>query len=190
MLKAACRKRNSGRSRAFNPGWGSGPLIGYALVPAHLPYVNDGRLWVGDRIAPRARRVAAALNCVQGGVDLWFCDARGRSGAVISRPTEKEVRRYAEALYPGLARHWVRRRVSKAVAARYMERLRRENGCSICRRTPEEHGGPQVEAGRVRICGGCIVELYELIGGREGLPEGAAKAAASSRRRSSRSRRS
>jgi hypothetical protein len=141
-------------------GIGSGPTLHYVIVPDHLPFVNKGRFWSGSELVKRAPRLAITQDRLRHQVNLLFCDNRWHIVNAASDTSEEAAKLSAERFYPGLASHWVDLKVSEAVAARYMERLRRYQGCSFCRRAPAEHGGSQVQVRQTRICSACITEFY------------------------------
>jgi hypothetical protein len=147
-------------------GSASGPTLAYAIVPRNVPFVNKGRFWSGDRLARRAPRLWITADRIRGGVALWFCDGRWRARNVVTAPSLKGAKKLAESFYPGLAGHWIDLRVSKAAAARYLEKMREEEGCSVCRRVPAEAVEPWIKTGDVRLCKSCIVKLHAAVAGQ------------------------
>ena len=113
-------------------GTATGLSLHYALVPRSVRFVNNGRFWSGGHLVDRAPRLVISQDRVRQGVDLWFCDKRWRIRQGTGASSVEEAKRTAEQFYPGLAPHWVDLRVTEAAARRYMERLRREEGCSFC----------------------------------------------------------
>lgn len=142
-------------------GIASGPSLYYAIVPDEIPFVNKGRLWSGDQLVKRAPRLVICQDRVRNEFNLLLCDRRWRITACVGAMTIEETRNLAESFYPGLSPHWVDLGLTEKAAEQYMERLRRSQGCLFCRRTPAEHGGTQVQVGRVRICSQCVQKFYK-----------------------------
>jgi hypothetical protein len=132
----------------------------YAIVPEKVPFVNKGRLWSGSELVPRAPRLAITQDRIAKEVNLFFCDDHWRIVSATSDTSVQAAKQSAERFYPGLAPHWVDLDVTETDAERYMEVLRRKQGCSFCRRAPAEHGGDQIQVRRARICAACITEFY------------------------------
>jgi len=162
------RSRSRASARPFE-GSATGPSLHYVLVPDDIPFVNRGRFWSGGRLVGRAPRLVITQDRVLKGVDLWFCDNRWHIRHGTSAPSVAEAKRRAEQFYPGLAAHWTDLRVTAATARRYMERLRREHGCSFCHRAPGEHGVSQAQAGEARICASCVADLHKEMDPERGL---------------------
>ena len=142
-------------------GSATGPTLQFAIVPRQVPFVNRNRFWSGSTLVKRAPRLWVTADRVGGGVDLWFCDSRWCVRNATHASSASEAEQVAESFYPGLRPYWTRLRVSDRTAAQYLDRLRREDGCSFCRRAPAEHGSSQIQAGGARICKLCVGEFYE-----------------------------
>jgi hypothetical protein len=149
-------------------GIGSGPTLQYAVVPDDLPFVNRGRFWSGDQLVEKAPRLAITRDFVTGEAHLLFCDEKWQILHGIGAASVDEARREAESFYPGLERHWVDLGITDVKAEAYMERLRRSQGCSFCRRAPAEHGGTQFQVRRTRICGDCVRNFHAQLEKDEG----------------------
>jgi len=154
------RSRPNASDRPFE-GSATGPSLHYVLVPREIPFVNRGRFWSNGRQVRRAPRLVITQDRIQKRVDLWFCGNRWKVLHATSARSVGAAKREAERFYPGLAPHWIDLGVTEVASRRYMERLRREEGCSFCHRAPGEHGVSQILAGTSRICADCVAEFYE-----------------------------
>jgi hypothetical protein len=150
-------------------GSATGPSLHYAHVPRSVRFVNRGRFWSNGRLVKRAPRLVITQDTVEQGVDLCFCNSRWRILHAIAATSVAEAKREAERFYPGLSSHWVDLRVTQAGVRRYMERLRREEGCSFCHRAPGEHGVSQVQVGDCRICADCVAEFHKELASDSGV---------------------
>jgi hypothetical protein len=142
-------------------GSASGPTVAYAVIPRSVRFVNKGRWWSNNRLAKRCQRVWITADRFRAGVEVWYGDAKWRVRHGGHAESVEQAKRSAERFYLGLAEHWVDTRVSEAAATRYVDRLRREDGCSFCRRAPAEHGGSQIQVGSARICQSCVAEFHD-----------------------------
>ena len=163
-MKMHTKKSARRKARRIHPapfeGIASGPTLQYVVVPDDVEFVNQGRLWTDGRLVERAPRLVITRDCVRGEVNLLFCDERWRILHATADASVTEARRWAESFYPGLEPHWVDLGVTDEAAEAYMEKLRRSQGCSFCRRAPAEHYGTQFQVRRTRICGNCVKDLY------------------------------
>ena len=141
-------------------GSASGPTLAYAVVPRSVGFVNKGMWWSGNRLAQRCQRVWITADQFRGGVEVWYGDAKWRVRYGGHAESVQDAKALAERFYRGVSSHWVDLRVTKGAASRYVERLRREEGCAFCRRAPAEHGGSQFQVGSVRICQGCVEDFH------------------------------
>ncbi len=163
MHSARGKKRtNPQASRPFE-GTATGPTLHYALVPRSVPFVNDGRFWSDHDLVKRAPRLAITQDRVRNRFELLFCDRRWRILHGLTATSVPKAKRIADEFYPGLGAHWTDLNVTARAAARYMKRLRDEQGCSFCHRAPGEHGVSQIQVRQARICADCVAEFYEDI---------------------------
>jgi hypothetical protein len=162
-------RRSSGSGLRVPSGSAAEPTVAYAVVPRGVPFVNEGRFWVGGRLAKRMPRLMITADAVAGGVDLWFCDREWQVRQASHSSSIAEAKRFAESLYRGLAPRWVDRRVTRRSAKRYLRQLGLSEGCSFCLRAPAEHGGAQMHGKTARICWRCITEFYDIVKGQKRL---------------------
>jgi hypothetical protein len=141
-------------------GIGTGPTTDWVKVPRSVRFRNRGSFWVGGKLLRRQPHLAICQDRVAKSVVLLFCDPRWNVRALTTAASVDEAKQQAERYYPGLSPYWVSAGVSERQAKQYMERLRRETGCSFCGRAPAEHGGSQAEARNVRICSSCVEDLH------------------------------
>jgi hypothetical protein len=163
MDRGAARKRRRRPAHAEGEpfeGIASGPTLMYVVVPDELPYKNRGRFWSGEQLVPRCPRLVITRDVIRNNHNLIFCDERWTPLYGTSDATLEGARHDAERFYPGIDSHWVDLGLSEADVQAYMEKLRRAEGCSFCRRAPAEHGGTSFEVRRTRICGQCVKKFY------------------------------
>jgi hypothetical protein len=150
-------------------GTASGPTLRWVNVPRSVPFRNEGAFWVGGRLLTRQPRLAICADLVRGVVTLVFCNRRWAIIAMMGSPTAETAVREAERYYPGLRSHWIDGRVTGREAARYLKRLRDEEGCSFCRRAPVEvpTEGAMFAVRQSRICSDCVKALHTRVVERE-----------------------
>jgi hypothetical protein len=159
------RRAQQTRSVVDRPpeGSASGPTLAYAIVPRTVRFVNKGSWWSNSRLAKRCQRIWITGDRFRGGVEIWFGDTAWRVRLGSHAESVSHAKRWAQRFYVGLSDHWVDTRIGEASAAAYVDRLRREDGCSFCGRAPAEHGSSQIQSGSARICESCVTEFHSTM---------------------------
>ena len=135
-------------------------VLKYAALPRSIPFVETKSIFVGSQPLGRVPRVAICQEA-HGQILLLFCDASWRHIASASQNSILDAKARVELLYPGSSKRWVDAKVTKARAARYLQRVWAKHRCDFCLKTPLEQNHSVFCKGRGRICGACVTELAQ-----------------------------
>jgi hypothetical protein len=157
------------RSRKPPPALLQNRVLAYAILPRARPFLGVSSLFIGTpggSFAPISRvpRLAICEDPVRG-ILLLFCNGDWSIVASTEYPSVAEAKASAERSYPGSSRYWVTAKVSKARAAKYLDRVWAPFRCLFCLKTPLQHDEPLIKKGKGRICGACISEFAADIAG-------------------------
>jgi hypothetical protein len=155
------------RPRRPPPARSQARVLAYAILPKAVPFINDGLIFIGKGRGPLVplKRVPRLAICEEqpGAIRLLFCEGTWKQKASSVHKTAAEAKARAKRMYPGASRYWVAAHVTKAQAAKYLDRVWARHRCLFCLKTPLDHDEVLVRKGRGRICGGCVTQLAKGI---------------------------
>lgn len=136
--------------------------VEYAVLGDNPDYFGDGSIFVdGEEFGP-APCLAICQELQGSRFILLHCDRDWNVLSVSTHPTVKDAEKHANKIYPGVTEKWTTRSEGSTQTEEASETEAADIRCAICGREPEEVTA-MIEAGKVRICDGCIRELYQML---------------------------
>lgn len=92
---------------------------------------------------------------------IYYCDSDWEPVGASEYDTVEDAKRRAERIYPGSSAKWVEAHFTEEEAARYLDDIWADSGCSFCGKRPDQGIESLIEApgGNARICDKCIAKF-------------------------------
>lgn len=136
--------------------------VEYAVLGDNPDYSGHSFIFVdGEELGP-VPCLAICQGLQRSDFLLLHCDSDWNVLGVATYPSVKEAKKHAKEIYPGVTEKWTMYPAGRAQTEVVSETESEDFRCAICGREPEEVSA-MIEAGRVRICGACIRELYQML---------------------------
>jgi hypothetical protein len=147
----------------------SAQVIAYAATDSGVRWTGRQALFVESRRLGAVPRLAICRNLFGELKDylIFHCDTKWNVLGVAGAPTFRDCKLRAERWYEGVSKHWVRTRVTKRSAERWLRAHHAKSLCSVCGRLPAEADG-MFSNRSVNVCFVCVREMHRSIVASQG----------------------